>query len=114
MVSKAGEHGRISAAYVLSNAAASDLRDIVRHTRKQWGREQALTYARRLQRGIEQLAAKGSAAGKDLPGIFPGLRMLHCEHHYLFCMPREDAPALVVAILHERMDLIARVSARLR
>ncbi len=104
----------MSAAYVLSNAAASDLRDIVRYTRKQWGRDQALAYVGRLQRGLEQLVASSSMVGKDLSGIFPGLRALHCEHHFIFCLPRDDAPALVVAILHERMDLIARVADRLR
>lgn len=104
----------MSAAYVLSNAAATDLREVVRYTQEQWGRDQALTYAGRLQRGIEQLATKGSVVGKDLSGIFPGLRVLHCEHHYLFCLLRDDAPMLVIAILHERMDLITRVANRLR
>ncbi|ECP5445232.1 type II toxin-antitoxin system RelE/ParE family toxin, partial [Salmonella enterica] len=41
------------------------------------------------------------------------LRMIHCEHHYVFCLPRGSAPALVVAIFHERMDLMARLSERL-
>ncbi len=104
----------MSAAYVLSNAAATDLRDVVRYTQKQWGRDEALTYAGRLQRGIEQLASKGSVVSKDLSSIFPGLRVLHCEHHYLFCLLRDDAPMLVIAILHERMDLITRVANRLR
>ncbi len=92
----------MSATYVLTNAAASDLRENVRYTRKQWGRDQVLSYVDRLQRGIEQLVANLSIVGKDLSGIFPVLRMLHCEHHYIFCLPRDDAPALIVAILHER------------
>jgi len=41
------------------------------------------------------------------------LRMVRCEHHYIFCLPRDDAPALVVAIFHERMDLMARLADRL-
>ena len=40
--------------------------------------------------------------------------MLHCEHHYIFCLQRDDAPALVVAILYERMDLMRRVADRLK
>ncbi|WP_232316649.1 hypothetical protein [Candidatus Burkholderia verschuerenii] len=36
------------------------------------------------------------------------------EHHCIFCLPREDAPALVVAIVHERMDLMARLADRLK
>lgn len=55
----------------------------------------------------------------DLTGVFVD----HCinvtfskasgEHHYVFCLPRGSALALVVAIFHERMDLMARLSERL-
>lgn len=103
----------MSDAYVLTKSAAADLREIIRYTKKQWGDAHVLSYVGRLQRGIEQLAAN-RGAGKDLSAIFPALRSLHCEHHYIFCLPRDNAPALVIAILHERMDLIARVASRLR
>ena len=56
----------MSATYILTKSAAADLREIVRYTYKQWGRDQALAYTDRLQRGIEQLAAKSSSVGKDL------------------------------------------------
>lgn len=45
--------------------------------------------------------------------LYPALLMAHCEHHYIFCLPREKAPTLIVAIFHERMDLITRVAGRL-
>ena len=51
---------------------------------------------------------------QDMSDLYPELCMAHCEHHYLFCLPREKAPALIVAIFHERMDLMARVVERLR
>jgi len=44
---------------------------------------------------------------------YPALRVARCEHHFIFCLPQEEEPALIVAILHERMDLVARVAARL-
>ena len=102
----------MSAAYVLTKAAAADLREIVRYTRKQWGRDQALSYVSRLKYDIEQLVAD-DGVGKDISALYPGLRMVHCQHHYIFCLPQSDTPALVVAILHERMDLITRVANRL-
>ncbi|EDF6616196.1 type II toxin-antitoxin system RelE/ParE family toxin [Salmonella enterica subsp. enterica serovar Newport] len=46
--------------------------------------------------------------------IFPALRMGRYEHHYVFCLPREDGPALIVAIFHERMDLMVRLADRLK
>ncbi len=35
--------------------------------------------------------------------------MARSEHHYIFCMIRETQPALIIAILHERMDLMSRL-----
>jgi len=49
-----------------------------------------------------------------MAGLYPGLRMSRCEHHFIFCLPRNDAPALIVAIFHKRMDLMVRLADRLR
>lgn len=49
-----------------------------------------------------------------LAEIHPQLRVARFEHHFLFCLHRSDAPALVIAILHEQMDLIVRLTDRLR
>jgi plasmid stabilization system protein ParE len=49
-----------------------------------------------------------------MTALYPSLRMIHCEHHFIFCLPRENAPVLVVAILHERMDLMTRVADRFK
>jgi len=48
-----------------------------------------------------------------MSALYPALRMLDCEHHYVFCLPRKRAPALIVALLHERMDLMVRLADRL-
>lgn len=129
----------MSATYVLTKAAAADLREIVRYTRKQWGDDQLLNYVSLLKNGIEQLVANKSrgsgtadksresntadksrgsgtannSVGRDLSELYPRLCVLHCQHHYIFCLPRDGAPTLIVAIFHERMDLIARVAKRL-
>jgi toxin ParE1/3/4 len=98
--------------YVLTEAAEADLRDIIRYTRNEWGDAKTRSYVARLTRGIERIAA-GQGASGDMAALYPGLRMVRCDHHYVFCLPRDDAPALVVAILHERMDLMARLADRL-
>ena len=98
--------------YVLTGAAEADLRGIIRYTRERWGEAQARSYAAKLRTGIERVAA-GSGVSKDMSALYPGLRGSKCEHHYLFCLPRQAAPALVVAILYERMDLMVRLADRL-
>ncbi|EEW5974066.1 type II toxin-antitoxin system RelE/ParE family toxin [Escherichia coli] len=98
--------------YILTTDAEADLRGIIRYTRKQWGAAQVRRYIARLEHGIAALAA-GRGSFRDMSELFPELRMIHCEHHYVFCLPRGSAPALVVAIFHERMDLMTRLSERL-
>ncbi len=99
--------------YVLTAAAEADLRDIIRYTRKQWGDDQTRSYMAKLTRCIERIAT-GQGPSNDMAAIYPGLRMAHCEHHYTFCLLRDGMAALVVAIFHERMDLMTRLSDRLK
>ena len=98
--------------YVLTSDAEADVRDIARYTLREWGEAQARKYAAALNRGIERVVA-GERGFKDLGDLHQGLRMIRCEHHYIFCLPRDGSPALIVAIFHERMDLMVRLAGRL-
>ncbi|RCK40963.1 plasmid stabilization protein ParE [Thalassospira profundimaris] len=98
--------------YILTTAAEADLRGIIRYTGKEWGAAQVRRYMARLEQAIVALAA-GQGPFKEMSDLFPGLRMIRCEHHYIFCLPRDNEPSLIVAILHERMDLMARLADRL-
>lgn len=97
---------------MLTLAAEADLRGIVRYTREAWGEAQARGYATQLERSVEAVAS-GQGAFRDMSALYPGPRMARCEHHFIFVLPRDGAPALVVAILHERMDLMVRMQERL-
>lgn len=99
--------------YALSAAAETDLRGIIRYTRQQWGDDQVRAYIAKLTRCIEN-AVSGQRSTKDMNDIHAGLRMSRCEHHYVFYLLRENQPALIVAIFHERMDLMTRLTERLR
>ena len=96
---------------MLFRSAEADLRGIIRYTRQQWSEQQVRVYIGRLERGIARLAAR-QGAYRDMSDLYPTLLMAHCEHHYAFALPREVAPALIVAILHERMDLMTRLAER--
>lgn len=98
--------------YVLTEAAEADLRSIIRYTRAQWGDEQVRDYVAKLTCGFERISSR-DGPGKDMSALYPALRMLRCEHHHIFALPRDNAPALIVAIFHERMDLMARLTYRL-
>ncbi len=102
----------MSGNYVLTEAAEADLRALIRYSHAQWGGEQTRKYVAVLERGMARLSA-GEGHFRKMDALYPGLRMARCEHHYLFCLPRAAAPTLVVAILHEQMDLMVRIEQRL-
>ncbi len=98
--------------YELSPGADEDLENIARYTLKTWGVEQTRKYMSALEKCIENLA-QGVGRFKELEGLQPGMRMVRCEHHYIFGLMRPESPMLVVAVLHEKMDTIRRVRKRL-
>jgi len=100
-------------AYIFTKAAEDYLRGIIRYTRKRWGNTQLKKYIATLEQCSTRLVS-GKDEFKDMSALFPRLRMKHCEHHYIFCLPRDNAPALIIAIFHEHMDLMARLTDRLK
>jgi len=98
--------------YVLTKGAEADLRDITHYTVAQWGTEQCLTYIAALEEAAENIA-RGQGVFKDMSSLIPGLRVATSGKHYIFCVPQSGAPAFILAILHERMDVLARLKSRL-
>ncbi|GBR01665.1 type II toxin-antitoxin system RelE/ParE family toxin [Acetobacter oeni] len=98
--------------YVLTSAAEADLRGIIRYTRSQWGDEQLRRYIDTLEHTLVGVA-RGLGTYRPMESIAPDLRMVRCEHHFVFCLPRPNASALIIAIFHEGMDLMAPLAERL-
>lgn len=98
--------------YTLAPDAVTDLRKIGRYTTKQWSQRQAERYRARLARCFAAIAAGRAQSTHPIPHR-PDLRSTRCEHHYIFSRHREGEPPLIVAVLHENMDLPSRLKARL-
>jgi plasmid stabilization system protein ParE len=98
--------------YELSLDAEEDLHEVIRYTLRRWGADQVRNYTQEVERGMDALA-NGYGHYETLEDIHPALRVKHCQHHYLFGLMREGLPILVIAIFHERMDLMAQLKGRL-
>ena len=98
--------------YELTEAADDDLLAIARYTIKEWGIEQARRYETALERCFVAIGK-----GKIRPRLFleksPELLFPHCEHHYIFYVTRNKDCPLIIAVLHENMNLITRLKKRL-
>lgn len=99
------------AEYELDSSAEKDLEDIARYTRKQWGKKQNTVYRRKLVNCFIEIAEK-KVRLRSLKGTNNDLCFVHCEHHYIFYL-RSTTPVVIVAVLHERMDLVNQIKERL-
>lgn len=98
--------------FVYAREAQAELREIVRYAARQWGAAQAQAYARQIDEAATDLAT-GQGVFKDWSTALPGLRVKAAGSHFVFCVLRPGKPALVLAILHQRMDLLVRLRGRL-
>ena len=93
----------------LTSSAKADLAAIVQYTLDTWGHDQAKTYVHKFKVCLEKIN-KGTALSR-LKLKDKKCKALLCEHHYIFYLDRD--PKVVIAILHERMDLMKRLKERL-
>ena len=96
-------------AYRFTETAREDLIAIWVYSYDTWGEAQADCYQADLHACCERVAF-GHGYTKCVPGM-ADIKFYHCRHHYLFFVPED--PVVVIAVLHERMDLIRRLRERL-
>lgn len=98
--------------YELTPAAEADLREIARSTLRQWGAEQQRRYARLLETCFCGIA-DGSTRSKAFSARYPQVQVTRCEHHDVFFLYPAGQKPLIIAVLHERMDMLTRIGERL-
>ena len=96
--------------YTLSRLAERDLLEIWEYTANTWSEAQADSYLAKLDECCMKIAAGSKAAQRPIPGL-DDVRVARCQRHYIFFLA--EKPPLVIAILHEKMDCIARLRSRL-
>ena len=98
--------------YQLTSPAQEDLADIARYTLAQWGRAQALRYGELLERRFREIADR-TAVSRPFSNRFPQVLVNRCEHHYIFFLHPEGQKPCIIAVLHERMNLVSWLDKRL-
>lgn len=97
--------------YELTPAVDADLEEIARYTILEWSREQARVYLDKLHICFQQIAAK-KVNSKAFSKQFQHLLATRCEHHYVFYLHPKKSKPVVIAVLHERMDMVNRLKER--
>jgi toxin ParE1/3/4 len=92
---------------ILRPEAVRDLEDIADYTIDQWGKEQARLYVGELRQSIERLGSTGERYPL-VDTLFPGLRRMRSRHHLIYYVV-DDRVVEIIRVLHERMDVNARL-----
>jgi len=98
--------------YRLTKAADKDFEEIIRYTLDDHGIRQVQKYSALLLSCLNNLA-KNKGHIRRMPDIHSDLRYIRCEHHYIFGLKQQKGPIIIFAILHERMEMLQRISDRL-
>lgn len=99
--------------YELSPGAERDLREIARYTIREWSERQSVIYETTLRKHFSEITSGSMRTRTPIP-YRPELLSSRCEHHYVFSLHRERKPTLILAVFHEKMDLMARLAERLQ
>lgn len=98
--------------YKLTSHAETDIEEIIRYTITEWGERQAKEYVDRLHQCFQNIAEKHVTA-KTFSKRFPDVLVTRCQHHYIFYLHSKQTQPRILAVLHERMDLLTRLKNRL-
>ncbi|SMX33348.1 type II toxin-antitoxin system RelE/ParE family toxin [Maliponia aquimaris] len=101
----------MSVSYRFTRDAIEDLLSIWLYGDERWGEDQADRYQDELHAACQRIA-DGEAVTSVVEGK-PDVRYLHCGRHFIFYVPSRSE-VVVIAVLHERMDLPARLAKRLK
>ncbi len=98
--------------YELTKDAEADLEGIFRYTIKEWGEAQTEKYLGKISQGLKNIATR-KVSSRTFSEKFPEVLVVRCEHHYIFYLYSESGKPVILAILHERMDMLIRLKERL-
>ena len=98
--------------YELTEGADADLQTIARYTISTWGIERARRYEALLEEHFRAIGRQKARTRVFLKRR-PELLVSRISHHYVFHLVRENQGPLILAVLHENMDLMKRLRVRL-
>ena len=95
--------------YQLSEDAEQDLKEVARYTLNKWGKNYLNDYRKGLKQTFDRLV--DVAPNHPFPDVFPDLCVFKYRFHYIFYLI--EAKPVIVGVIHERRDIVSRLSERL-
>lgn len=99
--------------YDLTEEAAQDLSDIARYTLNRWGRKQLIKYRNALAQAMDDIASD-TLIGRSFSPLFPQVKVIKQNHHFIFYIDQDNSRPLIIAVLHERQEMTRHLSGRFK
>ena len=98
--------------YRLTKDAEQDLREVARYTRKEWGFAMLREYRGGLKKTFEAIG-NNDVVSRDFSDNFPELLVTKYRHHFIFYVAEGMDKPTIIGVIHERRDIVERLSERL-
>ena len=98
--------------YELSPDAQKDLREVARYTGNKWGLATLEKYRSGLH-GTFDTIGKGSVRKREFSNQFPDVLVTKYRYHFVFYIREGLEIPVIIGVIHERRDIVSRLSERL-
>jgi len=98
--------------YELTKDAEKDLREIARYTLNKWGKRMLHEYRDGLEKTFQEIGNR-KISKKSFSKAFPELLVSKYKFHYIFYLFNDLKKPVVIGVIHEKRDIVNRLSERL-
>jgi len=98
--------------YTLSKDAQADLREVARYTKRKWGKEQLAEYRKGLKTTFNAIG-DNDVVPEKFSARHPQICVTKYRYHYIFYIAENVQKPIIIAVIHERRDIVNRLSERL-
>ena len=98
--------------YILSKDAQADLREVARYTKKEWGKDQLVSYRDGLKATFDGIG-NNEVVPRKFSARFPELCVTRYRYHYIFYISERVEKPIIIGVIHERRDIVNRLAERL-
>lgn len=100
------------ALYELTKDAENDLREVAHYTLKQWGKEALERYRGGIKKTFQDIG-QNKIIKRQFSEHYPELLVTKYKYHYIFYLTENLSKPVIIGVIHERRDIVNRLSERL-
>ncbi len=98
--------------YNLSKDAEKDLREVARYTLNKWGKEKLQDYRGGLKNTFNKIG-KNEIKKYQFSKNIPELLVTKYKYHFIFYLTEDLEKPVIIGVIHERRDIVKRLTERL-